>query len=46
MKLRDEIIESLSRQPGNPEENAQALALKSIEGLMETLNQFLEKEKK
>ena len=46
MKLRDEIMESLAKQPGNPEENAQALALKSIEGLMETLNQFLEKEKK
>ena len=46
MKLRDEIMESLAKQPGNPEENAHALALKSIEGLMETLNQFLEKEKK
>ena len=46
MKLRDEIMETLAQQPGNPEENAQALALKSIEGLMQTLNQFLEKEKK
>ena len=46
MKLRDEIMESLTKQPGNPEENAQALALKSIEGLMETLTQFLENEKK
>ena len=46
MKLRDEIMETLTKQPGTPEENAQALALKSIEGLMETLNQFLEKEKK
>tara|TARA_B100001250_G_scaffold339225_1_gene306498 strand:- start:677 stop:1096 length:420 start_codon:yes stop_codon:yes gene_type:complete len=46
MMLRDEIMDSLAKQPGNPEENAHALALKSIEGLMETLNQFLEKEKK
>ena len=46
MKLRDEIMESLSKQPGNTEENAHALAMKSIEGLMETLTQFLENDKK
>ena len=46
MKLKDEIMETISRQSGNPEENAHALAMKSIEGLMETLNQFLEKDKK
>ena len=46
MKLKDEIMETIARQPGNAEENAQALALKSIEGLMETLNQFLETDKK
>lgn len=46
MKLKDEIMETIARQPGNAEENAHALAMKSIEGLMETLNQFLEKDKK
>jgi len=46
MKLKDEIMETIARQPGNAEENAQALALKSIEGLMQTLNQFLENDKK
>ena len=46
MKLKDEIMETLAKQPGNTEENAHALALKSIEGLMETLNQFLENDKK
>ncbi len=46
MKLKDEIMETISRQPGNPEDNAHAIAMKSIEGLMETLNQFLEKDKK
>ena len=46
MKLKDEIMETIARQSGNPEENAHALAMKSIEGLMETLNQFLEKDKK
>ena len=46
MKLKDEIMETIKNQPGNAEENAQALAMKSIEGLMETLNQFLEKDKK
>ena len=46
MKLKDEIMETIARQPGNPEENAHAIAMKSIEGLMETLNQFLEKDKK
>ena len=46
MKLKDEIMETLAKQPGNTEENAHALALKSIEGLMETLTQFLENDKK
>ncbi len=46
MKLKDEIMETINKQSGDPEENAHALALKSIEGLMETLNQFLETEKK
>jgi hypothetical protein len=46
MKLKDEIMETIARQSGDPEENAHALAMKSIEGLMETLNQFLEKDKK
>ena len=46
MKLKDEIMETISRQSGNPEENAHALAMKSREGLMETVNQFLEKDKK
>ena len=46
MKLKDEIMETIARQSGNPEENAHALALKSIEGLMQTLNQFLENDKK
>ena len=46
MKLKDEIMETIARQPGNPEENAHALAMKSIEGLMETLTQFLETDKK
>jgi len=46
MKLKDEIMETIARQPGNAEENAHTLAMKSIEGLMETLNQFLEKDKK
>tara|TARA_B100000287_G_scaffold390241_1_gene400948 strand:+ start:142 stop:561 length:420 start_codon:yes stop_codon:yes gene_type:complete len=46
MKLKDEIMETIARQPGNPEENAHALAMKSIEGLMETLTQFLENDKK
>ena len=45
MKLKDEIMETIARQSGNPEENAHALALKSIEGLMQTLNQFLENDK-
>ena len=31
---------------GDPEENAHTLAMKSIEGLMETLTQFLENDKK
>ena len=46
MKLKDEIMETIARQSGDPEENAHALAMKSIEGLMETLNQFLETDKK
>ena len=46
MKLKDEIMETLAKQPGNTEENAHALAMKSIEGLMETLTQFLENDKK
>jgi len=46
MKLKDEIMETIKNQPGNPEENAQALAMKSIEGLMATLTQFLETDKK
>jgi len=46
MKLKDEIMETIKKQSGDPEENAHALAMKSIEGLMETLNQFLESEKK
>lgn len=46
MKLKDEIMETLAKQPGNTEENAHALAMRSIEGLMETLTQFLENDKK
>ena len=46
MKLKDEIMETIKNQPGNAEENAQALAMKSIEGLMATLTQFLETDKK
>ena len=46
MKLKDEIMETIKKQSGDPEEDAHALAMKSIEGLMETLNQFLESEKK
>ena len=46
MKLKDEIMETIKNQPGSPEENAQALAMKSIEGLMATLTQFLETDKK
>ena len=46
MKLKDEIMETIKNQPGDPEENAHALAMKSIEGLMETLTQFLENDKK
>jgi len=46
MKLKDEIMETIKNQSGDPEENAHALAMKSIEGLMETLTQFLETDKK
>jgi len=46
MKLKDEIMETIKKQSGNSEENAHALAMKSIEGLMETLTQFLETDKK
>ena len=46
MKLKDEIMETLAKQPGNTEEKAHALAMRSIEGLMETLTQFLENDKK
>ena len=46
MKLKDEIMETIKKQSGDPEENAHALAMKSIEGLMETLTQFLENDKK
>ena len=46
MKLKDEIMETLAKQTGNTEENAHALAMRSIEGLMETLTQFLENDKK
>ena len=46
MKLKDEIMETLAKQPGDTEENAHALAMRSIEGLMETLTQFLENDKK
>ena len=46
MKLKDEIMVTLAKQPGNTEENAHALAMRSIEGLMETLTQFLENDKK
>lgn len=46
MKLKDEIMETLAKQPGSTEENAHALAMRSIEGLMETLTQFLENDKK
>ena len=46
MKLKDEIMETIARQSGDPEENAHALAMKSIEGLMQTLTQFLETDKK
>ena len=46
MKLKNEIMESIKKQPGDPEETAETLAMKSIEGLMETLTQFLENDKK
>jgi len=46
MKLKDEIMETIKKQAGDPEENAHVLAMKSIEGLMETLTQFLETDKK
>ena len=46
MKLKNEIMESIKNQPGDPEETAETLAMKSIEGLMETLTQFLENDKK
>ena len=46
MKLKDEIMETIARQSGDPEENAHALAMKSIEGLMQSLTQFLETDKK
>ena len=47
MKLKDEIMETINKQSsGDPEENAHALAMKSIEGLMATLTQFLETDKK
>ena len=46
MKLKDEIMETIKKQSGDPEENAHTLAMKSIEGLMETLTQFLENDKK
>ena len=46
MKLKDEIMETIKKQSGDSEENAHALAMKSIEGLMETLTQFLETDKK
>ena len=47
MKLTKDIMKSLdSIKEGDPIANAEALALDSIENLMKTLNQFLEKEKK
>ena len=46
MKLKNEIMESIKKQPGAPEETAETLPMKSIEGLMETLTQFLENDKK
>ena len=47
MKLKDEIMETIKKQSsGDPEESAHVLAMKSIEGLMETLTQFLENDKK
>ena len=47
MKLTKDIIKSLDNiKEGDPIANAETLAIDSIENLMETLNQFLEKEKK
>ena len=47
MKLTKDIMESLdSIKEGDPIVNAESLAIDSIENLMKTLNQFLEKEKK
>ncbi len=42
-----DIIKSLDNiKEGDPIANAETLAIDSIENLMKTLNQFLEKEKK
>ena len=47
MKLTKDIMKSLdSIKEGDPIVNAESLAIDSIENLMKTLNQFLEKEKK
>ena len=47
MKLTKDFMKSLdSIKEGDPIVNAESLAIDSIENLMKTLNQFLEKEKK